>query len=181
MAQVQVNLLTKEFRGTGASVVDGVIRWLVIISLLGIVALGAWQYIELYGLSGDQASVKSDLDITKKKAVEVQTIKSLEESVKKTQTVVQNLKNALPSNNSLLAIIQSKIPPGVTLQSQAIKDGAIDLRIEAISLLEVEKLVDSLRSEKSFSGVEIQTLSQDPSKPVQSSITLKYGKGVQGK
>ena len=181
MAQIQINLLSKELRDKEATIGEIVLRWVAIFAVLGVIGLGGLQFFELHTLAQDQATAKVDLDRTQKKAADVQKYKSLEESIKKTGDVIQKVKSSNPANYSIMALIQAKTPGGVTLKSETLKDGVADLRLEGTTMLEVEKLVNSLRAEKTFSEVETKTLSQEAGKPVQYSISFRYAKGGDGK
>ncbi len=181
MAQVQINLLTREFRPPAASVAHKVVQWLAILAVIAMAGLGAWQFIYLYSLNNDQAAAQIDLDRVRKQVADIQKVQQMQEQVNQEQNVLKKLASSGLGTNVVLNGIQARTPAGVSLTSVNIKDGGIDIRLEAVSFVPVEKFMDSLKQEKNFSAVTIQSLSHDAGKPVQAEIKLNYAKGGQGK
>ncbi len=181
MAQVQINLLTREFRPPGTSPVQRVVQWLAVLAVIAMAGVGVWQFVDLYSLTNDQAAAQIDLDRVKKQVADIQKVKLMQEQVSKEQNVIKNLEGSSQSTNVVLSGIQARTPAGVSLSSLSLKDGSIDIHLEAVSFVPVEKFVDSLKQEKNFSAVSIQSLGQDTGKPVQAQISVKYAKGGQGK
>jgi Tfp pilus assembly protein PilN len=180
MAQVQINLLTRELRASGPSVADAVIRWMVIVGVLGIVVTGGFQYLELASIQKSNTLSLTELQQVTKKAEPVQKMISLEEGVAKEQKIIKDLQSGAANFNAMLAIIQLRTPPSVGITTLGFRDGAVNISCTANQMVDIEVFVDSLKSEKIFSSVEMLTLALKPSnKPVQASISLKFVKGGQ--
>lgn len=181
MAQVQINLLTREFRGAEDSVAGRVVKWAAVAGVATMLTIGALQYAQYYLVSSEVADQQIDLDRSKKKVEELKGITALDDGVKKFQALIQGARDSQLSTGSALSAIQTKTPAGITISSLVLRDGGADLAVEANSLADVEKFLDSLRQDKTLSGVELQSLNQESGKPASAQIHLNFAKGGQSK
>lgn len=180
MTQPQINLLTKEFRTGGSSIMTGVITWVSIVLVLVMVMIGAWQVVYFINLSSQQASLSADAAISDRKAAQVLKLESVQEGIYSRQRLLQRIKNPAQSKASLLSLIQSETPAAITITNLDIKsDGSINLQVNATDLLDVEKFVDTLRNnQQSFGSVDLQSLNMPIGKPIQAIVNCKKGAGV---
>jgi Tfp pilus assembly protein PilN len=184
MAQVQINLLTKEFRVHGSSAIDGVSRWVVIGGILGMLSITGWQFLTIHDLETEKVKLKADSNSLNATVEKVQKMKALEDGVTQAENNVKKIRAGNSSANVLLTDVQSRTPAEVVVQSLALAGGTVTLNLTAANFWQVEQFVDSLRADKIFSGVTLASLglsSKDGGASVQAAINFTYGKVAKGK
>jgi len=177
MAQIQINLLTREFRGGGDSLTEHVIKWVAVGAVIVLLGAGAAQFVRNLLAAGDLGNLQAELDRSRKKVEQLKPITSLDDGIKKFEILVDGAHKSSPSSNSMLTAVQAKTPDGVSLITASFKEGGADLNLEAKAFGDVEKFIDSLRQDKGIAAVELQSLVQDAGKPIMAQINIKFAKG----
>jgi hypothetical protein len=181
MALVQINLLTKEFSTSNSSEIDNIIKVLVAVSIIGCIGVGVWQLVTIKLLNTQLNQAKARITAQQKNLTEVQKLKTLDDEANSRVALLNNtIKADKWGMNGLFASVQKKAPAGLNIATLNIKDGGVDMKVEANSPLDIEIFGDSLKTEKNFSEVDIQTLTQETGKRVKATLAFKF-KGGQGK
>ncbi|MDA8442897.1 MAG: PilN domain-containing protein [Peptococcaceae bacterium] len=176
MAQIRINLLTKDFR-SGSALAESGVKVLVGLVLLCFLGIGAWQYVTLANLTASQAGYQTNLDALQRKVLPLRREKAREAGISRLQVVRKNLKTSSPAMYQLILAVQAATPSGVTLDSLSVNTGVIAITLQATDMVQVETMLDSLTATKGFTTVQLETLSQAAGKPVQASLSVKFSKG----
>ncbi len=180
MPPVSVNLLTKEFISARNSLIASSVSLLSLLLMLVVLGTGAWQYVSLYRINSDLQTAKAELNSRQPELVQLQRVKNMDDKIQQTASKVKKIKSKALNCTYLLALVHAKIPAGVILSQQTIKEKGITLQLEAGSLEDIGKLADSLRGESMFTNVDIQSITSD-GKSFKSTVQINFGGGGQKK